>query len=128
MASETASADEKKRFPLLPTYELALKCSNLFNILDARGAISVTERVGVIGRIRALAVGVAKAYAVQQTAEIVLSHLCHDEACHGWGTRDLAELSCRFARVRGASGVSEKESNSCLTFYWRLGWKKFRPG
>jgi glycyl-tRNA synthetase alpha chain len=68
MASETAMAVEKKRFPLLPTYELALKCSNLFNILDARGAISVTERVGVIGRIRALAVGVAKAYAVQQAA------------------------------------------------------------
>jgi glycyl-tRNA synthetase alpha chain len=37
-------------------------------VLDARGAISVTERVGVIGRIRALAVGVAKAYAVQQAA------------------------------------------------------------
>jgi glycyl-tRNA synthetase alpha chain len=68
MASETASAVEKKRFPLLATYELALKCSNLFNILDARGAISVTERVGVIGRIRALAIGVARAYAVQQTA------------------------------------------------------------
>jgi glycyl-tRNA synthetase alpha chain len=68
MASETATAAEKNRFPLLPTYELALKCSNLFNILDARGAISVTERVGVIGRIRNLAVGVAKAYAVQQTA------------------------------------------------------------
>jgi glycyl-tRNA synthetase alpha chain len=68
MLSETATAMEKKRFPLLPTYELALKCSNLFNILDARGAISVTERVGVIGRIRNLAVGVAKAYAVQQAA------------------------------------------------------------
>jgi len=66
LADEHASAKEKKRFPLLPTYELALKCSNLFNILDARGAISVTERVGVIGRIRALAVGVAKAYALQQ--------------------------------------------------------------
>lgn len=67
-ASESASSTDKKRFPLLPTYELALKCSNLFNVLDARGAISVTERVGVIGRIRALAVGVAKAYAVQQAA------------------------------------------------------------
>jgi glycyl-tRNA synthetase alpha chain len=66
--SESASSTEKRRFPLLPTYELALKCSNLFNILDARGAISVTERVGVIGRIRALAVGVAKAYAAQQAA------------------------------------------------------------
>jgi glycyl-tRNA synthetase alpha chain len=65
---ETASPKAKKRFPLLPTYELALKCSNLFNILDARGAISVTERVGVIGRIRNLAVGVAKAWALQQSA------------------------------------------------------------
>jgi len=66
LESESAPGAEKRRFPLLATYELALKCSNLFNILDARGAISVTERVGVIGRIRALAVGVAKAYAVQQ--------------------------------------------------------------
>ena len=38
---------------------------NLFNILDARGAISVTERVGVIARVRALAVGIAKAYLAQ---------------------------------------------------------------
>jgi glycyl-tRNA synthetase alpha chain len=68
MASETASAVEKLRFPLLAMYELVLKCSNLFNLLDARGAISVTERVGVIGRIRVLAVGVAKAWAMQQEA------------------------------------------------------------
>ncbi|MGD0903425.1 MAG: glycine--tRNA ligase subunit alpha, partial [Terracidiphilus sp.] len=66
-ANQDASPVEKRRFPLLATYELALKCSHLFNLLDARGAISVTERVGVIGRIRALAVGVAKAYALQQT-------------------------------------------------------------
>ena len=50
-------------------FDLCLKCSHLFNILDARGAISVTERVGVIARIRALAVGVAKAYVDQQQAE-----------------------------------------------------------
>jgi glycyl-tRNA synthetase alpha chain len=68
LADENASAMDKRRFPLLATYELALKCSNLFNLLDARGAISVTERVGVIGRIRNLAVGVAKAYAQQQLA------------------------------------------------------------
>jgi glycyl-tRNA synthetase alpha chain len=68
LADETVSPKDKKRFPLLAAYELALKCSNLFNLLDARGAVSVTERVGVIGRIRALAVGVAKAYALQQAA------------------------------------------------------------
>src|SRR6266566_2300549 len=43
-------ASDKKRFPLLGAYDLCLKCSHLFNILDARGAISVTERVGVIAR------------------------------------------------------------------------------
>ena len=66
LADEKAAVKEKQRFPLISTYELALKCSNLFNILDARGAISVTERVGLIGRIRNLAVGVAKIYAAQQ--------------------------------------------------------------
>lgn len=57
---------DKARFPLLAAYDLCLKCSHLFNILDARGAISVTERVGVIARVRALAVGIAKAYVDQQ--------------------------------------------------------------
>ena len=59
----------RPRFPVLGAFDLCLKCSHLFNILDARGAISVTERVGVIARIRALAVGVAKAYVDQQQAE-----------------------------------------------------------
>jgi glycyl-tRNA synthetase alpha chain len=58
---------DKRRFPLLAAYDLCLKCSHLFNILDARGAISVTERVGVIARVRALAVGIAKAYVGQQS-------------------------------------------------------------
>jgi glycyl-tRNA synthetase alpha chain len=59
---------EIARFPLLPAYDLCLKCSHLFNVLDARGAISVTERVGVIARVRALAVGIAKLYVDQQQA------------------------------------------------------------
>ncbi len=57
---------EKSRFPLLGAYDLCLKCSHYFNILDARGAISVTERVGVIARVRALAVGSSKAWMDQQ--------------------------------------------------------------
>jgi glycyl-tRNA synthetase alpha chain len=59
---------QKARFPLLPAYDQVLKCSNLFNTLDSRGAISVTERVGVIQRVRKLAVGVAHAWADQQGA------------------------------------------------------------
>jgi glycyl-tRNA synthetase alpha chain len=68
-AARKITAVERKRFPVLAAFDLCLKCSHLFNILDARGAISVTERVGVIARIRALAVGVAKAYVDQQRAE-----------------------------------------------------------
>jgi glycyl-tRNA synthetase alpha chain len=65
-AFEHMDALTRKRFPVLGAYELALKCSQMFNLLDARGAISVTERVGVMARIRTLVVGVAKAYAAQQ--------------------------------------------------------------
>jgi glycyl-tRNA synthetase alpha chain len=46
----------------LPAYEQVLKAAHTFNLLDARGAISVTERQAYIGRIRALARGVAQAY------------------------------------------------------------------
>jgi glycyl-tRNA synthetase alpha chain len=47
---------------VLPAYECTLKCSHLFNVLDARGAVSVTERVGMIKRVRDLAVACAGAY------------------------------------------------------------------
>jgi len=66
-----ASYADKQRFPVLPAYDQVLKCSNLFNLLDARGAISVTERVGVIARVRRLAVGVAHAWAGQSSQEAV---------------------------------------------------------
>jgi glycyl-tRNA synthetase alpha chain len=47
---------------VLPAYECALKCSHLFNVLDARGVVSVTERVALMKRVRDLAVGCARAY------------------------------------------------------------------
>ena len=56
------------RFPLRKVYDLALKCSHLFNILDARGAISVTERVALIARVRKLACAVAAIHLERQTA------------------------------------------------------------
>jgi glycyl-tRNA synthetase alpha chain len=62
--SETANLE---RFPLLAAYELTLKCSHLFNLLDARGAISVTERAAMIGRVRKLAVRVADLWLRQRS-------------------------------------------------------------
>jgi glycyl-tRNA synthetase alpha chain len=52
----------KKGFPLLAAYDQCLKCSHLFNVLDARGVISVTERVALIARIRQIACRIAAAY------------------------------------------------------------------
>ncbi len=46
----------------LPAYEMVLKCSHAFNLLDARGAISTTERAAYIGRVRQLARAVAQSY------------------------------------------------------------------
>ena len=47
---------------VLPAYDYALRCSHTFNLLEARGAISVTERTGFIQRVRRLSVGCAKEY------------------------------------------------------------------
>ena len=47
---------------VLPGYEMVMKASHTFNLLDARGAISVTERAAYIGRVRTLARAVAEAY------------------------------------------------------------------
>jgi len=58
----------KNRFPVLEAYDLCLKCSHFFNVLDARGAISVTERAGMIARVRKLATHVARAWLDQRSA------------------------------------------------------------
>jgi glycyl-tRNA synthetase alpha chain len=83
-------SEQKKRFPLLGAYDLCLKCSHYFNILDARGAISVTERVGVIARVRTLAVGIANAWIDQQ----------------GWATEKKSEKNDGVARssTKGKKG------------------------
>ena len=51
---------------VLPAYDFTLKCSHAFNQLDARGAISVTERTGYIGRVRKLARLCAQEYVYQR--------------------------------------------------------------
>ena len=57
-----------KELLVLPAYEYCLKCSHTFNLLDARGAISVTERTGYIARIRNLARACAEEYLNQREA------------------------------------------------------------
>jgi glycyl-tRNA synthetase alpha chain len=55
-----------KKGLILPAYDYCLKCSHTFNILEARGAISVTERMGFILRVRTLARGCAEGYLRQR--------------------------------------------------------------
>ncbi len=59
--------DAKKKL-VLPAYDFVVKAAHAFNVLDARGAIGVTERARFIGRVRALAKGVAEAYLAQREA------------------------------------------------------------
>jgi glycyl-tRNA synthetase alpha chain len=63
-----ADPEGKRRFPVLAAYDLCLKCSHLFNLLDSRGVISTTERAALIGRVRQLACRVAAIYLEQQGA------------------------------------------------------------
>jgi glycyl-tRNA synthetase alpha chain len=88
---------EKSRFPLLAAYDLCLKCSHLFNILDARGAISVTERVGVIARVRALAVGIAKAWVDQQKSETAAAEKSDEP--EPVGTKKLKKVNEKLSAV-----------------------------
>lgn len=63
---EAEAVQVAKKQLVLPAYDYVLKCSHLFNLLDARGAISVTERTGYIGRVRNLARMVAAEYLEQR--------------------------------------------------------------
>jgi len=54
---------------VLPGYDYTIKCSNIFNILEARGAISISERAKMIGRVRALANQAARLYLEKERSE-----------------------------------------------------------
>lgn len=61
---KAGESGQSRAKPILAAYDFCLKCSHLFNILDARGAISVTERAALIGRVRSLSCQVAADYCV----------------------------------------------------------------
>ncbi|NLO06060.1 MAG: glycine--tRNA ligase subunit alpha [candidate division WS1 bacterium] len=65
MCEAEARRVTKAGFPL-PAYDYVLKCSHLFNLLDARGAISVSERTGMIERVRNIASMVARAHVARR--------------------------------------------------------------
>ena len=60
-----AKGGDRKRYPILPAYDHCLKCSHLFNLMDARGVISTTERAALMARVRGLACRTAASYLEQ---------------------------------------------------------------
>ncbi len=73
--------DPTKRL-VLPAYDCVIKCSHYFNVLDARGAISVTERQRYIGRVRHIARAVAEGWYAQREA-LGFPLLRNGEGTHG---------------------------------------------
>ena len=61
-------AEDARARLVLPAYDQVIKCSHLFNVLDARGAISVTERQRFIGRVRLIARACAESWYAQREA------------------------------------------------------------
>jgi glycyl-tRNA synthetase alpha chain len=83
----------------LPGYEMVLKCSHSFNLLDARGAISVTERAAYIGRVRTLARAAAQAY--YQSRKVRGFERASDEAVQAFVSKeDLEEVNA----IRAGAG------------------------
>ncbi len=83
---------------VLPAYDYCMKCSHTFNLLDARGAISVAERQRYIGRVRALAKGCAEAY-VKERARLGFPLLPPEK-------RQPAKLAFERALEAGASAAA----------------------
>ncbi len=86
----------------LPAYEQILKAAHTFNLLDARGAISVTERAAYIGRIRNLARSVAQSYLDSR------ARMGFPMAPKAWADEVIAQLARRGARPTGEEGGVSK--------------------
>jgi glycyl-tRNA synthetase alpha chain len=63
---KAAEGQSRSRYPLLAAYDHCLKCSHLFNLMDARGVISTTERAALMARVRTLACRTAASYLEQR--------------------------------------------------------------
>jgi glycyl-tRNA synthetase alpha chain len=59
---DESKGQDRDRFPILATYDHCLRCSHLFNLMDARGVISTTERAALMARVRSVACRVAASY------------------------------------------------------------------
>ena len=88
-----------------PAYDYVLKCSHTFNLLDARGAVSVTERAGYLHRIRIMAKSIAKAFVEERRKRGF--PLIHDEKLRQ-NTLDEYTKKAEKAKQRAAKQAAKK--------------------
>ena len=100
----------------LPAYEQVLKAAHSFNLLDARGAISVTERAAYIGRIRNLAKSVAQSYLASR------ERLGFPLAPRAWAEEAIAQL-----QKRQQSGMTAARNLLVELFVEELPPKALKP-
>ena len=103
----------------MPAYDQVIHCSHAFNLLDARGAVSVTERAGYIGRVRHLARRVAEAYVAQRQK---LGFPLLKGASEG--------LAVRTPTTASVSSMLSPSSQERLqtTFFWEIGCEEIPAG
>jgi glycyl-tRNA synthetase alpha chain len=89
----------------LPAYEQLLKAAHTFNLLDARGAISVTERAAYIGRIRNLARAVAQSYVDSR------ARLGFPMAPKAWADEVVAQIEKKSAEAAAKSEKAAEKSD-----------------
>ena len=108
-AYERKSKDLMDAHLALPAYEQLLKAGHTFNLLDARGAISVTERAAYIGRIRNLARAVAQSYLESR------ARLAFPMAPKDWADEVIAQIEKKSAEAAAkadkAADKSDKSSD-----------------
>ena len=112
----------EKQHPL-PAYDQVIHCSHAFNLLDARGAISVTERAGYIGRVRNLARRTAESYVLQR--EKLGFPLLKKLSTGQTSTPPTPSTSSTSSILSGLSPLSEQQRG---VFLWEIGCEEIPAG
>ena len=113
---------------VLPAYDFCMKAAHPFNCLDARGAISVTERARFIGRVRAMAKACAETY-VASRARLGFPLLApHLGALAAAAYRDAAEAGTNAAALAAAAAVADQAPGEARGLDAARGPEGARPG
>jgi len=107
---------------VLPAHDYVLKCSHTFNVLDTRGAVSVTERAAYFRRMRGLSRRVAEAY-IEQRTRMEFPWLADEQ-----GSKRAGEQGKKGAREQGSRGESPQHPSTPAPFLVEIGTEELPHG